>query len=134
MAQYENLLHAPRGWTGSAHLPSGCRMLLSARPGAIGAIRFGLSRYSASQPVQAGTSCVGGFVAKVQKREATCWRAQARQVLPTDHNGQQQPDLQVAGSNLNVVLTGKETVVLEDRPIPECPKGYVLVKVMATGM
>jgi hypothetical protein len=51
-------------------------------------------------------------------------------------NGQngQQPDLQVAGSNINVVLTGKETVVLEDRPIPECPKGYVLVKVMATGM
>lgn len=49
------------------------------------------------------------------------------------HNGQQ-PDVQVAGSNINVVLTGKETVVLEDRPIPECPKGYVLVKVMATGM
>jgi hypothetical protein len=79
------VLHAPRGWAGSAHLPSGCRMLLSARPGAVGAIRYGWSRYSVSQPVQAGTSCVGGSVAKVQKHKAPCCRAQARPV-PTDNN------------------------------------------------
>jgi hypothetical protein len=38
------------------------------------------------------------------------------------------------GMNMNVVLTGKETVVLEDRPIPEIGPNDVLVKVMSTGM
>lgn len=37
----------------------------------IGAIRYGSSRYSASQPVQAGSSCVHGSGTKVQKHEST---------------------------------------------------------------
>lgn len=37
----------------------------------IGEIRYGSSRYSVSQPVQAGTSCVHGSGTKVQKNEST---------------------------------------------------------------
>lgn len=37
-------------------------------------------------------------------------------------------------SNRHLVLTGKETLVVEDRPIPKCKPGHVLVKVMATGV
>lgn len=40
----------------------------------------------------------------------------------------------IEGSNVNIVLTGKETVIIEDRPIPKCGPKDVLVKVMATGM
>jgi len=37
-------------------------------------------------------------------------------------------------SNRHCVLTGKETVIIEDRPIPACGSGQVLVRIMATGM
>jgi NADPH:quinone reductase-like Zn-dependent oxidoreductase len=37
-------------------------------------------------------------------------------------------------SNKHCVLTGKETVIIEDRPIPTCGPGQVLVHIMATGM
>jgi hypothetical protein len=37
-------------------------------------------------------------------------------------------------TNKHCVLTGKETVVIEDRPVPKCGSDQVLVHVMATGM
>lgn len=38
------------------------------------------------------------------------------------------------GPNTHCVLTGKESVIIENRPIPKCGADQVLVKVMATGM
>jgi hypothetical protein len=37
-------------------------------------------------------------------------------------------------SNKHCVLIGKESVRIEERPIPECGPGQVLVYIMATGM
>lgn len=48
--------------------------------------------------------------------------------------GEKAQNLKVEGANVNVVLTGKETVILEDRPIPKCGPKDVLVQVMATGI
>lgn len=37
-------------------------------------------------------------------------------------------------SNKHCVLVGKESVRIEERPVPECGPGQVLIYIMATGM
>ena len=37
-------------------------------------------------------------------------------------------------TNYHVILTGRQQVVLEGRPVPRCKPGHVLVKVIITGM
>ena len=43
-------------------------------------------------------------------------------------------DFVASGTNNHCVLTGRETVVIEDREIPRPAPGFVLCKVMSTGI
>lgn len=43
-------------------------------------------------------------------------------------------DFVASGTNKHCVLTGRETVVIEDREIPRPAPGFVLCKVMSTGI